>query len=195
MPNTATTLNSSASEAAGTVEQKQVARPLHVLKPLIAKDLREGREAAEQAAMPYYKAAGEKLIEAKAQLPHGQFGDWVKRNFKLSARTASEYMSFARTTADIEIGSALPFSSLRDHGRQTSETRERDKYMAGLHRRAMGEAVDHLKEREAESRLGLELINRGYKSLAKELHSDKPGGSREAMTRLNRVRDRLRSAV
>jgi hypothetical protein len=50
-------------------------------------------------------------------------------------------------------------------------------------------------ERKAEAQLGLRLIDIGYKVLARELHPDKVGGSREAMTRLNRVKDRLKSYV
>ena len=42
---------------------------------------------------------------------------------------------------------------------------------------------------------GLRLIDIGYRVLAKELHPDKIGGSREAMTRLNRVKERFKSNV
>ena len=42
-------------------------------------------------------------------------------------------------------------------------------------------------------RLALEMIDIGYKALAAKLHPDKPGGSQEAMQRLNRARDRAKS--
>ena len=61
-------------------------------------------------------------------------------------------------------------------------------------RLAAEDALTHRQEREAEAKLGLRLIDIGYRVLAKELHPDK-GGSREAMHRLGRVRDRLRSNV
>jgi hypothetical protein len=48
--------------------------------------------------------------------------------------------------------------------------------------------------RKAEIKLGWELIEAGYRILAREMHPDN-GGSHEAMTRLNRVRDYLRSNV
>jgi hypothetical protein len=49
-------------------------------------------------------------------------------------------------------------------------------------------------ERDAQRTLALQLIDIGYKVLARELHPDK-GGSREAMARLNAVRHHLNEAV
>jgi hypothetical protein len=46
-------------------------------------------------------------------------------------------------------------------------------------------------ERDAQHKLALQLIDIGYKALASKLHPDK-GGSRDAMARLNQVRDRLK---
>ena len=202
----ATTASTTSPET--TQQETRIARPLHVLTPLIAKDLREGREAAEQAGMPFYRAAGEKLLEAKVQIQHGNFEDWVKRNFKISTRTAREYMSLARTTADVKIGTAVPFSSLNDFRRRfefadegiTPSKPRKSPYptvSAEEVQRFREDAQRRQEEREACARLGLELIKRGYKSLAAELHPDKnkKGGSSEAMGRLNRVRDRLRTAV
>ena len=74
---------------------KQIARPLRVLVPLIKDDL----EHAEKAGMPYYRAAGEKMIEAKAQMGHGEFKPWIERNFSLSFNRASIYMNFASATS------------------------------------------------------------------------------------------------
>jgi hypothetical protein len=51
------------------------------------------------------------------------------------------------------------------------------------------------RERTAERRLALRLIDIGYKVLSVELHPDKRGGSHEAMQRLNAVRSRLREAA
>ncbi len=53
------------------------------------------------------------------------------------------------------------------------------------------EALTRQQERDAERKLALRLIDIGFKVLVKELHPDK-GGSREAMSRLNRMRDRLK---
>jgi curved DNA-binding protein CbpA len=206
--------NASTAQATTDSTQQQVARPLHVLQPLIAKDLREGNEAAEQAGLPYYKAAGEKLIEAKAQIKHGQFEDWCVRNFKLKPRIARYYMSLARTTADTEIGNAMPISSLRVFIQQDTARRREVKFNAGTGKREEvkfdGEEIRRIQEKqkrateEAETRrneyevrrkLALKLIDRGYKSLAKELHPDRKGGSNDWMVRLNDARNRLLRAV
>lgn len=56
------------------------------------------------------------------------------------------------------------------------------------------EAQAKEREQQLQRALGLQLINIGYKVLATKLHPDK-GGSREAMTRLNKVRDMLRGAL
>ena len=84
-----------------------------------------GKEAARQAGPPHYRAAGEKLLEAKAQLPYGEFQQWCRGNFGFGGRTARRYMKLARATSDIENGTAVPFSSLRDFDQQTSAPRER----------------------------------------------------------------------
>ena len=55
------------------------------------------------------------------------------------------------------------------------------------------ETQRYFEEREVEAKLGLRLINAGYRILASELHPDRPGGSVEAMIRLQNVRDRLKA--
>ena len=50
------------------------------------------------------------------------------------------------------------------------------------------------KEERLNRQLALQLIEVGYKALATKLHPDKPGGSTEAMVRLNTVRAALRDA-
>jgi hypothetical protein len=72
--------------------------------------------------MPYYQAAGEKLIEAKAQMKHGEFIPWVKRNFNIGKGQASLYMALAEAT---EQKSGAPnFSSLREFERETGRRAE-----------------------------------------------------------------------
>jgi hypothetical protein len=53
---------------------------------------------------------------------------------------------------------------------------------------------DKEKEAKLQRRLGVELIDIGYKALESKLHPDK-GGSQEAMSRLNRVRSLLKGAL
>lgn len=179
-------------------------RPLHVLVPLIKDDLAQGSQAAQQAGMPYYQAAGQKMLEAKGQLERGQFTPWLNRNFKITERQAREYMNLAAATADIENGSALPFRSLRETVHRTRSNPNygkpaswRSDVKPDIERarreaqRVREEQLSRQQEREEEKKLALRLIDIGFKVLSKELHPDR-GGSRDAMARLNKVRNRLR---
>lgn len=184
-----------------------VARPLRVLVPLIQEDIKHGREAAERAGMPYYRAAGEKLIEAKAQLKPSEFIPWVTRNLSIGQDTARTYMKLAEVVGD-QTPSALGFSSLGDFIRKTGPNPNYNTFASKKPAwqedvRQVIERVDtetlNLKreelkrgdEREAQRELAIQLIDIGYKVLARTLHPDK-GGSRDAMARLNAVRDRLK---
>lgn len=195
------------SDIAVMSSDKVLARPLNVLVPLIKEDLERGREASERAGMPYYQAAGEKMIEAKPQVSGG-FEAWIKRNFGLGPTQARTYMSYARATIGKQNSTAVPpFTSLNDFKREylgrhvpTSGAVRRDwqQPVDEIAERARREAerlreesLTRQQEREAECKLALRLIEIGFKVLAKELHPDS-GGSRDAMQRLNRVRDRLR---
>jgi hypothetical protein len=64
-------------------------------------------------------AAGKKMLEAKPQLKHGEFGPWIKRNFNITERHAQFYVSLAIATRGDEKRSADRFSSLRDFLRWT----------------------------------------------------------------------------
>jgi hypothetical protein len=178
-------------------------RPLPVLIPLIEKDLKAASEAAEQAGLPYYKAAGEKLIEAKGQMKHGEWEPWVKRHFKVTPRHARRYMQLAEAAEADQNGHAGPFSSLRDFIRKEtgSTTNDRPAWREPVKQIVKDTTQLNLRRAELERRderalqreLALKLIDIGYRVLAKVLHPDKKKtGSREAMTRLNAVRDRLK---
>lgn len=187
-----------------THEDGQVARPLKVLVPLIKHDLTQAREAVEKAGLPYYRAAGEKLLEAKGQMDHGEFRGWVERNFTVKLRQAQLYMSFVVATRGGDKRTQGRFSSLQEF------RREHHGYKQTVHpqpwhqpvkdvvdeakrqaERLRDEELTRQQERKAERQLALQLIDIGFKALASKLHPDK-GGSRDAMSRLNRVRDRLK---
>lgn len=184
-------------------DEKQIARPLKVLVALIKEDLKQGDEASERAGMPYYRAAGEKMLEAKGQLDHGEFGDWVERNFAIKDRQARRYMSLADATRNTQNGRARDFTSIRDMERKTTGVQSFGK--TSWHepvKQIMGKVdtetlnlrkaeMSRVDERAAERQLAIQLIDIGFKALATKLHPDK-GGSRDAMSRLNRVRDRLK---
>lgn len=54
--------------------------------------------------------------------------------------------------------------------------------------------IDQRARREAEAKLGLRLVDVGYKALARNLHPDR-GGSEKEMALLNRARDHLKAYV
>src|SRR5271170_8120609 len=47
-------------------------------------------------------AAGELLIEAKGQVPHGQWLPWLRDNCSMSERTAQLYMRVAKSRTEVE---------------------------------------------------------------------------------------------
>jgi hypothetical protein len=189
-------------------KEQRVMRPPSVLVPLIRDDLKQARVAVEKAGTPFYQSAGEKLIEAKSQLERGTFMSWVKDNCRISQRTANQYMELARKMAN---GNAIPGDdeeelSLRAAVRKHTANKNYGKaasWQADIKehaKRARAEAArlaveEHLSrsgERDAEKQLALRLIDIGFKVLVKELHPDR-GGTKDAMSRLSRVRERLKS--
>jgi hypothetical protein len=181
--------------------EKQLARPLNVLIPLIKGDLQEGMEAG----IIYFKAAGEKLIEAKlgGEVSVGQWSSWLKSNFRISVRTAKRYMQLAgleRLPSGAETGettmSELLGDSRHGHGKGGwgADVRERVKQARKKARAYALEKHTRAQERAAERDLGLRLIDIGFKILSFELHPDK-GGTHDAMRRLNAVRARLKECA
>jgi len=69
-------------------------------------------EAAARDALGHALKVGELLIEAKAQVTHGEWGAWVDENCAFSQRTAQLYMQVAReieksaTVADLTLSDA-----------------------------------------------------------------------------------------
>lgn len=61
--------------------------------------------AAEREALQHYVKAGQALVSVKEQLPHGEFGPWIKSNCRISSRRVRHYMQLAKTevpTTDLE---------------------------------------------------------------------------------------------
>jgi hypothetical protein len=182
---------------------RKIARPLRVLVPLIQEDLKHGKEAAARAGLPHYRAAGEKLLEARPQhSTYDAFVSWTKRNFNIGKDTAAQYMKYAAASL-ANNSSALESTSLSEFIRKTSNpdynrpsswhepvrqiVNRVDTETLNLKR----DELERAEERAAQRKLALQLIDIGFKVLARKLHPDK-GGSKIAMTRLNTVRDRLR---
>lgn len=200
---------STAVTAATDKVQKAVARPLHVLVPLIKKDLEEGKEASARAGLPYYRAAGEKMLEAKSQIKHGEFQEWVRRNFGLGKVQAHRYMQLAKVDEEKFLG--RNFSNFSEAFRATVDSNYNKPHTVRPQpwhepvKEAMSkvdvailnadrERANRAEERKVLHDLGMQLIEIGFKALATKLHPDK-GGSKDAMMRLNQVRNLLRNYV
>lgn len=173
-------------------KQHAIARPLRELVPLIKEEI----EAGDAAGIEHYRRAGEMLLEAKAQVPHGEWGAWVKRNFHVSGDTARYYMKLA----GIEKPAAVGFSSVRQAVRPEASSKvswQQPVQQIAAQVNVAALARDRQakeKEQQLLRKLSHQLIDIGYKVLSSKLHPDK-GGSAEAMARLNQVRKLLKEAI
>jgi hypothetical protein len=182
-------------------EGRQISRPLKVLIPLIQADLERG----DRAGMEYYADAGDKLIEAKQQVAHGYWGAWLSKNFTLVDRQAQRYMRLARLRAENAENrrgaSVLPASlnEMEGHTERKRQQRQRDQAFQSVLRDLETDLYAQEQQTRADEvrlhrEMALELIDVGFKALATRLHPDR-GGSKEAMARLNRVRDELKGVA
>jgi hypothetical protein len=179
-------------------ESRKIARPLKVLIPLIQGEIQRGNAAGQE----HYRIAGQMLIEAKEQVGRG-WGRWLTKNFDLSDRQAQRYMQWARKDNDFRHGvSGTPPTSIRQMTGQTEREREdRQSKQQQDFRRVLRDVArdDFVQERQTRDdeiklhrELAEELVDIGYRALATRLHPDR-GGSKDAMSRLNHVRDELKS--
>jgi hypothetical protein len=182
-------------------ERVTIARPLKILIPLIQADL----ECGDRAGMEYYADAGDKLIEAKEQVAHGYWSTWLSKNFTLQHTTAQRYMRLARLREENRQnrtgGNVLP-RSLREMDGNTDRDRKQ-RHSESSYKAVLRDLETDLFTQEQQTRadevqlhrdIAFELIDVGFKALATRLHPDR-GGSKEAMARLNRVRDELKGVA
>ena len=190
--------------AVAKTESREIARPLHVLVPLIKDDIKHG----DEAGMEFYIAAGEKLTEARegsfSDQPANKFWEWATRNFGRSKNILIDYMKMSQARDTKSFKKIKSISGFRRSLGQTA--RESGRVFRPYQQpvddivtraqvnaaRLANEDLNRAEEREAQRKLALQLIDIGYKALASKLHPDK-GGSRDAMARLNTVRDRLKA--
>jgi hypothetical protein len=79
------------------------------------------------------------LIEAKDQVGHGGWGKWLKKNFDLSAWTATTYMRWARLHHQIGDGTPdLPRSLTEMTGKTDRRREERQSTQQQAFRRVLG---------------------------------------------------------
>jgi len=182
------------------------ARPLKVLVPLI----REEIDAGERAGIEHYRAAGQMLLEARAQITNrNEWFVWLKRNFKkegkpLSETTANRYMQLAETFKESRGATRLKetFPTLSSFTHPERDSRHKVSWQEPVREsinkvnveRLVQDRQDKEKEERLVKEIALRLIDIGYRALAAKLHPD-TGGSPEAMARLNKARDLLKAAV
>ncbi len=63
-------------------------------------EIRDRMSRAAQAVVEI----GQRLLDVKAALKHGQFGDWLEREFQWSEQSANNMMSVARTFKSLNFG-------------------------------------------------------------------------------------------
>ena len=178
------------------VQHKSIARPLPVLVPLIQSEL----SAGNRAGIEHYRRAGEMLLEAREQVAAFKWGKWLSKNFALSRQSAYTYMKLAervREEPDLVNRGLQTVRSIVRPNTGTAHPHWRPVFEAAK-KIDVDEFTDTRQARAEEMQLhrdlALELIDLGYKALATRLHPDR-GGSRDAMRRLNRVRDELKSVA
>jgi hypothetical protein len=179
------------------VRKNQIARPLKVLVPLIQGEL----ATANAAGLEHYRRAGEMLVEAKEQVTYGSWGRWLSKNFELSQVQARRYMRLARAPEPYSDSSSIAHdrslagaigekpSQFRAKYKELFEEAEKVDVPRLAEERQMTE--DEVKRRRE---MAQTLIDLGYRAMATRLHPDR-GGSRDAMVRLNEVRDQLKSVA
>lgn len=176
-------------------KEPNVARPLRELVPMIRHEL----ELGQSAGLEHYQRAGAMLLEAKDQIEPQEWKGWLKRNFKLSYSTAVNYIRLAKVT---QKKRRLSFTSMEEIVRPNRENQPhrawQEPVRLAINKLDIERMNQERQNREREERLtrelALRLIDIGFRALAEKLHPDK-GGSAEAMTRLNRVRDLLKRSI
>lgn len=173
-----------------------VARPLRVLVPLIQQELGHG----DAAGLDHYRRAGEMLLEAKEQVGRSDWRGWVTRNFHLSYQTARTYMALASELRQPRPRVFTRLSDVIDTHRTTHQPAWHAPVQEAVNQidtetfNRKREAMKRADELTVHRKLAQQLIDIGYKVLARKLHPD-AGGSRDAMARLNAVRAALRHFV
>lgn len=173
--------------------RQQIARPLKVLIPLIQSELQQGNDAGHD----HYRRAGEMLIEAKEQVTYGSWQQWLTKNFDLSKTTANVYMRWAREHLDGRPvqASLHQMTGGTDRRREQRQSTQQQAFRRVLRDVAADTFVQERQTQDEEIRIcremAEELIDIGYRGMATKVHPD-VGGSKVAMTRLNRIRDELK---
>lgn len=196
-----------------TKKVQQVIRPLRVIEAELKPIFDEAEGAAEEARQPYYKKAAPLLLEAREghfMNETAKFYEWAQKKFGISRTTTTRWVLFGADDKsksfkhlDHFVHTPKSKGGLGYAPRATPVRREWahpvDEIASQARKEAFRisqeEALNRAQERDAMRKLSHRLIAIGYRVLSKELHPDKMHGNREAMARLNRVKDILRDAI
>jgi hypothetical protein len=179
------------------VVQEMAPRPAADLVPLIKEELVAG-SAHEGKASEHYRKAGELLLEAKAGLKHGEFKPWIRKNFRLSYQSATDYMRLARNEPKVE---RAPFLDRNEPEGDRAPSLREAKADSATRRNARRETPEPDPQHEPprvsfqsdpktvrRKALAVEMLQTGFKKLAFERHPGR-GGSHERMAELADARD------
>jgi hypothetical protein len=149
------------SHATAPAERRQGAAAATRLPALAEQINREHGlcRASWRDSLQHALIAGRLLTEAKAQVPHGEWLDWLRTNFDGSERAAQGYMRLAREpnpqrVADTSLRQAL--QALANRRRRRLDERARERAVPDVEARAERGAVEDHDRRERFPRPGVE---------------------------------------
>ena len=89
------------NKTAGKTDKRELHKLAQRIKRYHASVVEQLRQSVDFAMM-----CGDLLLEAKEQVAHGQWGEWVSRHCEISGRTARLYMQLAQHRGVIEAKTA-----------------------------------------------------------------------------------------
>jgi hypothetical protein len=102
-------------------QTKTAARKGNQITADLAQRIRTEHQAymdARRTSIKHALVVGGLLVEAKQHVKHGEWESWVKRNCKMSDRTARDYMRLAENRKEIEVKTAAAAdlaAGIKDH--------------------------------------------------------------------------------
>ena len=175
----------------------------------------KAKKSAEDA-VNYALKAGERLIQVKKELPHGEFGTWIEANMPVTHDRCIRYMNAYQYTCLEQNTLQTCFGSIEDmssayinHKRALKAPKKEEVSSHNKKTKAKpitkenlyekGEKTynddDYMSSTEAENILGLnpltkDVINMAFKLKAKTMHPDK-GGSTDEFNKLVKAKNTL----
>lgn len=153
-------------------------RPLPVLASIITSGLKQVRQNVNEIA----KA----MVEARRSpgMTHTAFLAWSEKNFRLKRTQTLYYLDIG------ESGGAGHGTGSKKTKRNSKKKKKRTAQSSNGGTHSSYAATAALTQPEYQ--MGIDLIEAGFRTLAKTMHPDK-GGSQSAMIMLNKVRGRLKT--